>query len=438
MSVHRFTIEGRCFVPFKSFGELQPETPWPGKDPVRETPSSLRSALGGPYSGDARGYSVTQSADSRIHVAADVGTDGSVSPVKSYCDVTIGPGMFVGPRMSSVGEPEATAFQSVIVKNGSVFQVEAHARNPLVYGAPDLDIEARVTITNEMPRVIDVKAQFGSDGFPASEWTLRDASGKAIFLSGFMPDSPLQVFTRIYGPADTVTGTLTMQILLDYDGNFVRVREAKFEGPCGTVKLPFDLSNEPNIDAWNERIMERLTKEGMPLPDTAQRAPERGAATAEFKEWLTMQGSATGMVTFMPISPQEALGFQPLTQILGIDLTSFFPDSASTDASDFYAGDAGWVTVDALDAIDGAAVVDWVSEVAGGISESVLEAFASDNFDPAQDAGLDQFGVDSVDGAWASDVAHEVAAGMAGDVSYVGADGDFVDAGFIGSSGDAI
>ena len=240
-----FTLESRCFVPVAKFG--------------------------GGFAGDRRGFSTTADASSRIHATAIIApSTGLASDIRKYSDTTYGPPLLVMPTAAANGQPAATISAEKRSDGTSLFQMHVSGDNPMMMGvAPDIDNHAAVTTTYQSNGILRVTANFTGDKFPASEWTLRDASGQAVFLGGHMPTHMMEVFTKLWGDAQRPTGTVELAIQLNDKGNFEKVVGAEFKTADGTVIAK---AQDVSVVGWNQAITSAITPPGMPAPDVQRAA----------------------------------------------------------------------------------------------------------------------------------------------------------------------
>ncbi len=237
-----YSLELRSFAPFEKFGHG--------------------------YDGDKRGFSLASNSSSRIHAVTQIDPhNASASTLQVHSDVTKGPRFFVGAqgegRSNSVGNVTSSA-----VPLGAQYQIHASGSNPLIKGAPDIDIHADVTVTQPTPGAIKISATLTGDKFPASELVIRDPSGQGLFLGGYMPASAGATdFAMLVGDSQRTITKLEIVATVDSSGNWGKVLSAHLDGPHGTLSPQLDSSTTLTSNGWNRTVMQALTPDKMPAPD---------------------------------------------------------------------------------------------------------------------------------------------------------------------------
>jgi hypothetical protein len=231
--------------------------------------------------GDNRGFATAPDASARLHASATLspGTAGA-SEVRTHSDMSQERAAEPGKRSTGKGEPVGTIETRRIGDGtadkgtGADYHVSLVASKPGVSGLEGMNTQAQVSLLRQ-PGLLTVTMTLYGTGSSANEWTLRDSSGKAVFLAGHMPAGATNVSAKDKSGAELSTGSLTMLLGVDQHGRFTGILGAEFKDGKGKV-----LAAEANrgIDQWNQGLAKALTPANMPAPERGQADREASAA----------------------------------------------------------------------------------------------------------------------------------------------------------------
>lgn len=248
-----YTIYMRSFAPWKEFGSLTKERF------VVPTPFPSEGAIGGPFHGDGRGFSLETNnpkVTSRVNAKLDLQLPTGLGVRKSaWCDESSGPWMGVGLHKKAVGTPKATFDVS---KTGDTVTavIDYGAANPLVKGAPDIDADGIFNF-NAGANQLTIVSTVTGDQFPACEAFIVDPKENKLFVGGFAPDNKEQIL-RLYGKMNKpkeVWFESEIVVTTDSSGNFISVMGggsgSNSSGPaCEGISM--------STIEWNRRIMNSI------------------------------------------------------------------------------------------------------------------------------------------------------------------------------------
>jgi hypothetical protein len=256
MAIYRIYM--RSFAPWREFGTLAaiylPVRPVGGMNRPPADP-----ALGGPFHGDNRGFSLDTTSPhvtSRINAYLDVDlSTGSKGDHDAWCDESRGPWMGIGPAgaSSDTGSVEA---DFTVSKSGQSVQaiIEYASSNPLVkVVSPDIDAKGEFKLTPG-PGNLTIEATITGDQFPACESFIQDPRGNKLFLGGFAPPNKREIM-RLFGSMNKpqeVWFESHIVVNVDSTGSFRDLQGggsgSNSTGPaCETLTMSFT--------NWNARIM---------------------------------------------------------------------------------------------------------------------------------------------------------------------------------------
>jgi hypothetical protein len=235
-----FRLEMRIFAPFDSFG--------------------------GGFKGDNRGFSVSDSS-SRLRGSVSVNLrDATISKLEKSSGLSVGPVDLTGPVKTAHSKPQLTV-SSQKLEHGAAIDMHLSGSNPLIFGSPDIDNRAQVSLEQLLPGVVRVTAVLSGDKFPANELVLRDSAGKGVFLGGFMPNDKGEVWTKLWGNADRPESKLQITCTVDGQGHLGRVLSAELTTPVGVISNVHQPNSTFTLEGWNRTATTVLTPDHMPLPE---------------------------------------------------------------------------------------------------------------------------------------------------------------------------
>lgn len=135
--------------------------------------------FGGGFHGDGRSFSADLSDTARIHSGAvlrrgeeglALARSGGRSSPTSHA---VGGLATSSPRLDASARPSADGFTEL--------QLDYAGSNPLLPGAPDIDVHAQIGLREDGER-LHVRMKVDGDRFPNAEAFLRDHEGNAVFL----------------------------------------------------------------------------------------------------------------------------------------------------------------------------------------------------------------------------------------------------------------
>lgn len=195
------SIHTRSFAPFKTFG--------------------------GGFSGDGanRGFTTSSTATSRIKQTVNIDFNQN-SPVVSGGMQTSDPTHH--PILGEATAPSRNALENLNIGENSFgnkqvsFTSNMEGANPLVSGAPDIDINAHFSISsNQETGVLSISAYASGDKFPSAESFISDSSGNSVFIGvSNYQGSP---FSSLGGEGTKEMFNSSLQIKFDSNGTFQNV-----------------------------------------------------------------------------------------------------------------------------------------------------------------------------------------------------------------------
>jgi hypothetical protein len=203
--------------------EAMPRADEPGDIAINVRSFLPQESVGGGFSADARGFSVSDDGRSRIHsrVVVHEGEEGFSDQIEegAYSDRTFHPHLGKGPIINTA-EPTLDARVSAADDDGVVVAMQHSAADPLTPpGTPYVDVESAVSIRRTSPEHVQVDFRIGGDGFPATEAFVSDHEGNALFLGTHAIDEDQNVL-ELYGGADQVVIEGSLTVLTNADGTF--------------------------------------------------------------------------------------------------------------------------------------------------------------------------------------------------------------------------
>ena len=182
--------------------------------------------FGGGFHGDNRGFSTSSTASARVHQFIDFDTDKTTLKTNVWSSPTwhTAAPWYQKTAIPSV-EIEKGSFK--IVKSGDVskftFRTQYSGANPLTPGAPNIDVFADFTITEDKSAgTLSIYGKLTGDNFPSTEAFISGPSGQNVFIGvGFYEGSP---FTSLWGEnKDRAITEFDFTISTDKAGNFTEV-----------------------------------------------------------------------------------------------------------------------------------------------------------------------------------------------------------------------
>jgi hypothetical protein len=207
------------------------------------------SHFGGGFAGDSRGFSTSASATSRInhYVVLDLrrGREGATAV---WSDLSHGPF-----NTSARSRPRANTV-SRFGDHQARYWVHLSGANPLVPGAPDIDVSAQLDITWSDDRA-SLACVLTGDGFPNAEVFVEDPAGQRVFVAAFATrgngsatDAPLRLSGNWLRPM----GEGQVTILTGASGRFTGIA-------AGNSPITGIVSRPMPIAAWNAQFEARGT-----------------------------------------------------------------------------------------------------------------------------------------------------------------------------------
>jgi subtilisin family serine protease len=160
---------------------LPPRTPHldPGQVAIHVRSYAPFRQFGGGFSGDGRGHSTSASATSRVsyYVVLDLRAGREVTSAV-WSDLSHSPW-----GTSARGRPRAFSRSNFSERQASA-AVHLSGSNPLVPGAPDIDLAAQVSLawTDD---TLTVSCRLTGDGFPNAEVFVEDFAGRRVFVTAY-------------------------------------------------------------------------------------------------------------------------------------------------------------------------------------------------------------------------------------------------------------
>lgn len=174
--------------------------------------------FGGPFLGDARGPTTSSAVTSRVKSWVDfdpvAGTIGSPHAKSDQSGVIVVPLRATGIPMTRVS----------LIKHGPnwiSFRMHAAGANPLVPGAPNIDMV--ITITASVARGgLNINAQLGGDQFPNAEVIMQDERGARRMLFTYETDAGAHTgpFTRLAGSRPLPMNAICKSFPINAEGLF--------------------------------------------------------------------------------------------------------------------------------------------------------------------------------------------------------------------------
>lgn len=161
------------------------------------------SRFGGGFEGDNRGPSTSRSAASRVAVEIMFNPQSGCigKPMATSSGTT-----WLPLNIRGLAEPRVTLVSTSRIPNGVSITLDLAGSNPLVFGAPDIDLHATLWFTLE-GGFLRVLAALSGDRFPNAEMFVTDGRGQARMLLTYETTSgPLS------GPAFSLPGRGTLEM----------------------------------------------------------------------------------------------------------------------------------------------------------------------------------------------------------------------------------
>ena len=231
-----YTIQVRSFAPWEKFG--------------------------GGFHGDNRGFSIAPSgvdeASSRIHLIFNVNVaTGKVSETACWSDATQGSENYIGPEKRSYSIPRSDVSAQ---KGDNSIQVSARLEgaNPLVFRAPDIDVQLRMSLL-EASGGLKVDTMLGGDLFPAAEVLISDGK-TSVWLAGFAPTSKSSLLNLIGSGEPLFKDNFHSSVVIKkgIDGEFVGISgsfgasgELMERGVPEVVNVKPSGDGFVTVDEWN-------------------------------------------------------------------------------------------------------------------------------------------------------------------------------------------
>ncbi len=196
------------------------------------------------WGGDDRGFSASFYASSRLHHYAALETDDGSIMTWGFQGVSKHP--VLG---SEQGEPTLSATTIAPVnedRNGSRtfhFMLKTAGSDPLVPGAPDVDLNTEIVITeNKKRHKLSLTALIRGDKFPDAEALIQDPSGQTVFIGTFAWESGSSPYWSLFGEGEDQMIRANFMINTDNAGNFTSVAMN---------------GQTYSINAWNQQFLNR-------------------------------------------------------------------------------------------------------------------------------------------------------------------------------------
>lgn len=153
--------------------------------------------FGGGFEGDNRGPSTSKTVTSRTAVEIIFNPQsGKIGKPKATSSGTT----WLPLDVRGLEEPRVTLVNTSRIHNGVSITVDLAGSNPLVFGAPDIDLHATLWFTLE-GGFLRVLAALSGDRFPNAEMFVTDGSGKSRMLLTYETTSG-----ALSGPAFALPG----------------------------------------------------------------------------------------------------------------------------------------------------------------------------------------------------------------------------------------
>ncbi len=187
------------------------------------------STFGGGFDGDNRGFSTSLDVTSRIQQEITLNTSTDQISQRSWSDQSVykDPTGLTDRALRRTAVPES-GVSDYRLNNANeavethTFNTSVQGNNPLVPGSPNIDVDGRFTVTEDLARgQLRVQAQFNGDNFPNSESFVTDSRGVAVSIAaGTLAGTP---FSLVGEHADRPIMNADLIIKLDGQGNFTGV-----------------------------------------------------------------------------------------------------------------------------------------------------------------------------------------------------------------------
>jgi RHS repeat-associated protein len=193
------------------------------------------------FRGDSRGPSTSETATARIRMQFTLDYDRSQVPqdsIKFRSDTSTL--VVPGGEISKEGVPRVQVGPVTVDNNGKSVEASYAGNNPLVSGSPDIDVGAKLTLTEDTAKgTLSITGQITGDKFPSTEAFVSDQSGNRVFLGAKHEegDSLASKGRNLNDKAQLFK--VDMKIRFDKKGNF----KAVIYG-----------GKTYSIDAWNKKV----------------------------------------------------------------------------------------------------------------------------------------------------------------------------------------
>jgi len=175
------------------------------------------ASFGGGFEGDKRGPSTMPGVSSRIavQIAFNPQTGRMATPVATSSGTTFLP---LGTR--GMATPKATAIKSARFANGFRIEMDVAGSNPLVPGAPDIDLHLDLSVTQASQR-LNVYASLRGDTFPNAEvFVLDDQATARMILTFETSGGTMGPFVYLPGNRQRPMNALCYSFPIDECGRF--------------------------------------------------------------------------------------------------------------------------------------------------------------------------------------------------------------------------
>ena len=215
---------------------------WPYEVYIRSFHPS--QSFGGGYDGDKRGWSIDPNASSRIHhrVTANHKT-GEVIYTGRGKDGTYSDPSYHPDKGYATETPDGYIGKVVAGENSVEFETGYEGANPLLWYAPEIDVDAKISISQE-GNILNVSSKVAGDDFPNTELMISDTYGNTVMLgvdkrAANNDDRP----DILFGPATEVIINVDVQIMIDQNtGQFLKIQ---YQGKW------------IEIDTWNQMQLQQ-------------------------------------------------------------------------------------------------------------------------------------------------------------------------------------
>lgn len=191
--VSTFTLNVRSYAPFVSFG--------------------------GGFEGDNRGPTTSSTVTSRIATRVAFNPQsGEIGKPASASSGTV----FLPLNTRAMAEPASSLTKASRLPNGFVIMMDISGSNPLVPGAPDIDLHVYLRVTLS-PGRLNSSLSLRGDQFPNAEMFYTDGFGRSRMLLTFETAGGRHTGPAVYLPGDgwKPMNSLCITHAIDAQGRFL-------------------------------------------------------------------------------------------------------------------------------------------------------------------------------------------------------------------------